>query len=83
MERMHKTMTAYIKSLSKRNEAEEKEKATPIAQLSSTAMSHADDFEPDSEFGQCLSSKASWDGPAREHVANFTRRLWSSKRTGR
>lgn len=66
MERLHKTMNVYIKSLSKRSEGDDKEKSTPIAQLGSTAISHADDFEPDSEFGQCLSSKKSTCSPPRD-----------------
>ena len=48
-------MTTYVKSLSKTKEAEDKEKTLPIAYLGSTMASHGDDFEPDSEFGQCLS----------------------------
>ena len=56
MERLHRSMNVYVKSLSKRNETEDsKEKSTAVAQLGSTAISHADDFEPESEFGQCLS----------------------------
>jgi len=49
-------MTTYVKSLSKTKEAEDKEKTLPIAYLGSTMASHGDDFEPDSEFGQCLAS---------------------------
>jgi hypothetical protein len=49
-------MTTYVKSLSKTKEAEDKEKTLPIAYLGSCMASHGDDFEPDSEFGQCLSS---------------------------
>lgn len=56
MERLQKSMTTYVKSLSKTKEAEDKEKTLPIAYLGSTMASHGDDFEPDSEFGQCLSS---------------------------
>jgi hypothetical protein len=56
MERLQKSMTTYVKSLSKTKEAEDKEKTLPIAYLGSCMASHGDDFEPDSEFGQCLSS---------------------------
>ena len=49
-------MTTYIKTLSKRNEGEDKEKMLPIAYLGSTMVSHGEDFENDSEFGQCLIS---------------------------
>ena len=55
MERMQRSMTTYIKSLSKVKEAEDKEKLLPIAYMGSTMVTHADDFDPDSEFGQCLS----------------------------
>lgn len=56
MDRLQRSMTTYVKSLSKTKEAEDKEKTLPIAFLGSTMASHGDDFEPDSEFGQCLSS---------------------------
>lgn len=56
MERLQKSMNIYVKSLSKRSDADDKEKTLPIAYLGSTMISHGDDFEPDSEFGQCLSS---------------------------
>ena len=54
MERLQKSMTNYIKTLSKRNEGEDKEKMLPVAYLGSTMVSHGEDFENDSEFGQCL-----------------------------
>ena len=56
MERLQKSMTAYIKTLSKRSEAEDKEKILPVAWLGTTMVSHGEDFENDSEFGQCLIS---------------------------
>lgn len=57
MERLQKSMTIYVKSLSKRSEAEDREKILPVNYLGSTMVAHGDDFEPDSEFGQCLSGK--------------------------
>lgn len=54
MERMQKSMTLYIKSLSKRSEAEDKEKLLPLGYLGSTMIKHGEEFEPDSEFGNCL-----------------------------
>jgi hypothetical protein len=54
MEKMHKSMTIYVKSLSKRNEADDKEKILPVGRLGQTMLSHGEDFEPDSEFGNCL-----------------------------
>jgi hypothetical protein len=54
MERLQKSMTVYVKSLSKRNEGEDKEKTLPVAYLGQTMIHHGEDFEPDSEFGNCL-----------------------------
>lgn len=54
MERLQKSMTAYVKSLSKRNEGEDKEKILPVAFMGSTMVNHGEDFENESEFGQCL-----------------------------
>ena len=56
MERLQKSMTSYIKSLSKRSEGSDKEKILPVAYLGSTMIQHSDDFESDSEYGACLSS---------------------------
>jgi hypothetical protein len=53
---MQKSMTAYVKSLSKRNEIEDKEKILPVAYLGQTMMHHGEDFETDSTFGNCLIS---------------------------
>ena len=47
-------MTIYIKSLSKRNEIEDKEKILPVGYLGQTMIRHGEDFETDSEFGNCL-----------------------------
>lgn len=49
-------MTTYVKSLSKRNEVEDKEKILPVGYLGQTMIHHGEDFEPDSEFGNCLIS---------------------------
>lgn len=59
MERLQKSMTIYVKTLSKRNEGEDKEKTLPVAYLGSTMVNHGEDFENDSEFGQCLISVSS------------------------
>lgn len=56
MERLQKSMNVYVKSLSKQKETDDKEKTVPIAYLGSTMISHGDDFEPESEFGQCMIS---------------------------
>ena len=54
MEKLQKSTTLYVKSLSKRNEIEDKEKILPVAYLGQTMIHHGEDFEPDSEFGNCL-----------------------------
>jgi hypothetical protein len=53
---MQKSTNAYIKAVSKRSEVEGKEKTLPIAYMGGTMISHGEDFEPDSEYGQCLNS---------------------------
>ena len=61
MERLQKSMNAYVKTLSKRQEGDDKEKILPIAYLGSTMVSHGEDFEEDSDFGQCLQSSYSFE----------------------
>lgn len=65
MEKLQKSMTIYVKSLSKRNEVEDKEKILPVGYLGQTMIHHGEDFEPDSEFGNCLISM----GRANEKIA--------------
>jgi hypothetical protein len=57
MEKLHRSMTGYVKSLSKRNEVEDKEKIMPVGYLGQVMVNHGEDFEPDSEFGNCLISE--------------------------
>ncbi|KAK3715386.1 hypothetical protein LTR37_007114 [Vermiconidia calcicola] len=54
MDRLQQSSNAYVKSLSKRDQGEGKEKQLAVGNFGSTLASHGDDFEPDSEFGQCL-----------------------------
>ena len=54
---MQKSMNIYMKAISKRAELEEKEKTLPAAYLGGTMINHGEDFELDSEFGQCLTSE--------------------------
>ncbi|KAF7959815.1 hypothetical protein EAE96_001421 [Botrytis aclada] len=54
MEKLQKSMTIYVKSLSKRNEGDDREKILPVAFMGQTMIHHGEDFEPDSEFGNCL-----------------------------
>lgn len=49
-------MNLYVKTISKRNEVEDKEKSLPVGYLGRTMINHGEDFENDSEFGQCLIS---------------------------
>ncbi|ORY17671.1 hypothetical protein BCR34DRAFT_596838 [Clohesyomyces aquaticus] len=65
MDKMQKSMTTYVKSLSKRAEGADKEKSLPGGYLGSAMVTHSEDFEPDSEFGNCLSSL----GRANERLA--------------
>lgn len=48
-------MNDYIKSISQKSEGSNREKQLPLAVLGSTMLAHGEDFELDSEFGQCLS----------------------------
>lgn len=50
-------MNIYMKSISKRAEIEDKEKTLPVAHLGGTMISHGEDFELNSEFGQCMTGK--------------------------
>ncbi|KAJ5804000.1 uncharacterized protein N7518_000303 [Penicillium psychrosexuale] len=54
VERIHKSMTSYVKAISKRNEGDDKEKTLPIAHLGSSMVAHGEDFDGNSEYGQCL-----------------------------
>jgi len=54
VDRMHKSMTAYVKAISKRSEGDDKERTLPIAHLGSSMVSHGEDFDGNSEYGQCL-----------------------------
>ncbi|KAF2404714.1 BAR-domain-containing protein [Trichodelitschia bisporula] len=64
MEKLQKAMTVYVKAISKRAE-EGAEKILPVGFLGSTMISHGQDFQPDSEFGNCLISF----GRANEAIA--------------
>ncbi|KAI1767957.1 BAR-domain-containing protein [Hypoxylon sp. FL1150] len=65
-ERLQRSMTAYVKSLSRRGETfEDKEKGLPVSYLGRTMISHGEEFDPDSEFGNCLIAM----GRANERIA--------------
>ncbi|KAK6585505.1 hypothetical protein PZA11_002232 [Diplocarpon coronariae] len=65
MDKLQKSMTAYVKSLSTRIEVEDKEKTLPVDYLGHIMIQHGEDFEPDSEFGNCLIGM----GRANERIA--------------
>lgn len=52
-------MTAYVKSISARNAGEERDKLLPIAYMGQQMVSHGQDFEHDSDFGNSL--VGAWD----------------------
>ncbi|KAJ5517983.1 hypothetical protein N7453_000405 [Penicillium expansum] len=54
VDRIHKSMTSYVKAISKRNDGEDKEKTLPIAHLGGSMVAHGEDFDGNSEYGQCL-----------------------------
>ncbi|CAK7567121.1 MAG: hypothetical protein SEPTF4163_005083 [Sporothrix epigloea] len=67
MDRLQKSMTAYVKWVGRRGETfEDKEKGLPISYLGRTMTSHGEDLEHDSEFGSCLTSL----GRANERMAS-------------
>jgi hypothetical protein len=68
MDRLQKSMNAYIKWISRRNDTyEDKEKGVPASYLGRTMVNHGEDFEPDSEFGNCLITM----GRANERLAGL------------
>jgi hypothetical protein len=67
MDKLQKSMTSYVKSMSKRSEGDDKEKLLPIAHLGSCMISHGGDFDADSDFGQCLSAM----GRANERIGRI------------
>lgn len=57
MEKLHRSTAAYVKSISRKNEANDRDKSSPIGHLGTTMINHGEDFEQDSEYGNCLISK--------------------------
>lgn len=76
MEKLQKSMTFYVKALSKRTELEDKEKLLPVGYLGQTMITHGEDFDTDSVFGNCLIEMGrANDRIAREqekYIANVT-----------
>jgi hypothetical protein len=68
MERLQKSMNGYVKWLGRRGELfEDKEKGLAISYMARTMLEHGDDFEPDSEFGNCLIAM----GRANEEISTL------------
>ncbi|RKL16567.1 hypothetical protein BFJ68_g5182 [Fusarium oxysporum] len=68
MERMQRSMSGYVKWLSQRNELmDNKERGTPMSSLGRSMATHGEDFEQESEFGNCLLSL----GRANERIAGI------------
>ena|SRR5690242_3127218 len=65
MDKMQRAMAIYVKSISKRAEGADKEKQLPGGHLGSSMVTHGEDFETDSEFGNCLSCMQSPLSPPR------------------
>lgn len=57
MEKLQKSMSVYVKALSRRAEIDGKERTLPVAYLGGTMIAHGDDFEAESDLGQCLNGK--------------------------
>lgn len=67
IDRIHKSMTAYVKSISKRSEGDDKEKTLPIAHLGGSMITHGEDYDVNSEYGRCLTMF----GRAEERLARI------------
>ncbi|KAL2865670.1 BAR domain protein [Aspergillus lucknowensis] len=67
VERIHKSMASYVKSISKRNEGDDKEKTLPIAQLGGSMITHGEDYDANSDYGRCLTMF----GRAEERLARI------------
>ncbi|KAK3308409.1 uncharacterized protein B0T15DRAFT_107370 [Chaetomium strumarium] len=66
MERLQRSMNQYIKWLGRHlDSSEDKEKALPVGYLGRTMVGHGEEFQPDSEFGNCLISV----GRANERIS--------------
>lgn len=55
MDRLHKSMSLYVKAVGKKSEGDG-DKMLPVGYLGSTMVGHGQDFAHDSEFGNCLLS---------------------------
>lgn len=68
MESLQKSAAVYVKWENRRCDAsEDKSRCTPIALLGRSMTAHGNDFEPDSEFGNCLAHV----GRANERISDL------------
>lgn len=68
MVKMQASMTEYVKWLTRRSESiVDKEKGVPASVLGRTMIAHGEDFDNDSEFGNCLIAM----GRGNERLANI------------
>lgn len=58
MVKLQTSMNAYVKWLGHREGMGEREKGLPAAVLGRTMVHHGEDFDTDSEFGNCLIGKS-------------------------
>ena len=72
MDKLQKTTTQYIQSLSKRQIGEDREKILPVGRLGQIYANHGDDFEPDSQFGNCLIAFGRTNEKIARHQETFT-----------
>lgn len=56
MDRLQKSMNLYVQAFAKRRESDDRDKMLPGGHLGATMINHGQDFQPDSEFGNCLIS---------------------------
>jgi hypothetical protein len=55
MEKLQKSTNGYVKWISRRGEAyDDKEKGLPIGYVGRMMVTHGEDYEPDSEYGNSL-----------------------------
>lgn len=55
MEKLHKSTNGYVKWISRRGESfEDKEKAFPVGFVGRMMVAHGEDFDPNSQYGNCL-----------------------------
>ena len=54
MKENQKAMNSYVKALSKRSEGEDRDKQLAVGAMGQAMSRHGEEFESDSEFGQCL-----------------------------